>query len=439
MIVKKRFPFIFIQFILPVLFLVFFSFSSIGQTTDPSLQNSGGQVGAFSVTGYITYTVESPEKKLLDSLKWQEQAILKKEYAGKRIKQILLQRSTGRVMLFTRGGKGLQMDKATAIQEGLIAPDPVIKNEKRSYIPASPVDIYIEKPLLVGINNHVSLTMTETTDSIAVYTGSTATYSGTGNEYDITVTVPGHFIFEVLDSETKRTKYLYHFLAKRTAEDDLQTKPAVQLGIISGLTVTPAVLKKQQEINISNGYSLAGATVYFAGTGFKDIVVVDIYKKLGFAKCYLDLCLPGSVFTFDNVRISDASGKIYTVDGFTIRVIEDSLQMNGPLPDFYELTSYPQFSLGNDLLEFYVKQELVVKKTDSIPPGSQRVFLILKINTDGSVSSSCEGAFSKLSKLEQKCLAIIQNGPKWIPGKFKETDEPMIVVASFTVDVSIAD
>ncbi len=420
-----------------ILLILLLSLPCVAQKADPSLKSSDGEIGFISVSGYIT--VESPEKRLLDSLKWQQQDLLKKTYAGKKINQILLQRSTGRVMIFTRGGSGMQIDKAKAILEGLIAPDPVIQKKKSFYIPDNPFNIYIEKPLFIGISNHIKFTTAASTDSLVAYNGTSATFSGTEHEYDITVSTPGQVIFELLDSATKRPKYLYHFIAKRTADDDLQTKVEVQLGVISGLTVTPDVLKKQMEIKISKGYSLAGATVYLAGTGFKDIVAVNLYETLGFAKCYLDLCLPGSTFTFDNVRISDANGKIYAVDGFTIRVIEDSSQMDTALPDYYQFTSYPQFTGGNDLVEYYVKQQLVVTKSDNIAAGNQPVFLLLKINSDGSVNFSCEGAMQTLNNLEKKCLEIIQNGPKWIPGKFKDVDMPMIVAAAFTLNVIIVD
>lgn len=411
-------------FILPYL-LSFLPVSCYAQSA--SSDSLVKKTGFVSITAVITYVAESPEKKLRDSLQWQEQDLIIKKYAGKKIKQVLFQRSSGRVIIFLRGSDNVLMDKATAIKEGILKPDPEeLAEEKRSFMPLRPIDIFIDSTVYIGIKNVVTINGPDINDLIITHPGTDIRNTGKEDEYMITATNPGTATFIFKDSVTKRTKYLCHARIKRLPADDLATEPEVRLGNIRALYADQDLIKQQTKMIVGNGFSIAGGTVYFTGSGFRDLIVAALDEKLVYVKPYLDLCLPGSQIVFDNVTVRDPAGKVYSVSGFSITVT-DSSSLAGTSEDYFAITDFPEFADGKEGLKYYVRQQLTADGNDS---ENKKAAFTFKVEEDGSLAPISNQELSALSSFERKCFDIIRSGPKWKPGKFKGRNVAMAVTFS---------
>lgn len=382
-------------------------------------------IGFISVTAYMI--VESPEKKLRDSLQWQQQDLIVKKYGGKRIKQILFQKSTGRVVVFFHDRDNVEMNKATAIKEGLLKTDPIIPvKEKTAFVYQPPRDIYIDSPVYIGIRNRVTIYGPDAEDILIAQPGIEILSTGNADEYFITAKTPGTETIVFQDSGTKKTKYLCHVKVKRLPADDLATEPEIRLGNIKTLTTTPDILKQQKEIFVGNGLTLAGGKVYFSGPGFRDVIVTDLDDKLTYMKPFLDICLPGADIVFDNITVKDAGNKIYALSGFSIKVT-DVADTAGAIEDYYALTSFPEFIDDRAGLKYYVRTQLLA--ANEITANQQAAF-IFKVEEDGSIAPVSDGLLNSFTSFEKKCFEIIKNGPKWTPGKYNGKAAAMVVTFS---------
>jgi hypothetical protein len=403
----------------------------MAQNSNTSQQN---KIGFFSVTAYITITGKTSDQLLLDSLSWQKQKMAKHFYAGKIIDQIIYQKATDRIVVFAVGGrKCIPMNKATAIKEGLIYPDPIVieRPKEKEPEPVNVTDIIIDSPLIVGIINHVCLTQFDNKGLLIPFYENCIERIGATNNYAIKVQVPGPVELFFVDSITERVKYAVHFVAKRSPADELKKEPVVTLGNIATPTASPAIIKQQQEIKATDGFSFESAFIYFSGAGFQSVLIASVYKNLGAAKCLMDYCIPGSVITVDNVQVSAPNGKIYAVNGFSIKVTDGK---NAPdsAESYFMNSYYPKFPEGDYNLKYYLREQLGVSDDSTFNEG-RNVSLLFMVGADSSITT-CNDELSGMSDLERKCYEIIKNGPKWIPGRYKDTDVSMPV--AFSEDIS---
>lgn len=65
-------------------------------------------------------------------------------------------------------------------------------------------------------------------------------------------------------------------------------------------------------------YKVVGATVYFSGTGFPDVLTATLYSNsFDPIRSTIEKCTSGSVITFDNIRVQGPDGIRYA-DGISI-------------------------------------------------------------------------------------------------------------------------
>lgn len=402
--------------------IICFPFFSSAQLP-AALPSSEKHTGFLSVTATMTVTKEQYERMLLDSLIWHEVKPLLKYYQGKKIKQMIYQKNSGRVVVYFSRRDNIVIKKKQAVKDGLFNPDPAIE-KKESYTPEKPIDVYLDSPLYIGIDNKLTLYQTHSSDIIIPNPRVSVEKNEIANNYIMTVDKPGKVFVLFADSATRKIKYVYHGVAKRLPGDGPDIEPVIHLGNIKGGTVDTSTLKKQDQIIINHNFSLVAGTVYFTGTGFRDVIVADLDKGMTYAKPYLSLCMPGSTLIFDNLLVSDPSGKLYSADGFSIKITDDSF-LGDTLIDYYSLTTYPQFLWGEGSLESYVKEHIAADK--NIVADGQMVSFIMKIEADGTVSAISDMELATLSPLEKKCFEIIKNGPAWTSGSFKGSNVPMTV------------
>lgn len=406
----------------------------VGDSVQTVLQKESG---AFMViSAYITISARDWQTYLLDSIRWQQLPSQKKFYAGKKIKRILYQKSTDRLCVFASGNYFLQMNKITAIHEGLIKADKEISwmGKRTSNLPGPQIEMYLDSPLYINKLNQLHIETAEENDIMLGSEGATITRSENENDFSISVSLPGHGEIYFNDSVTQRTKYVYHFIAKRLPADGPDIIPEAFLGNIKTMNATAEQIRSQSEIKVNGGLFFESAVVYFSGNGFKDVIIARIKKELGYLKCYLDLCLPGSIVIFDNLRVHDKNNKVYAANNIIIHVMDSSYLID-PSTDYVSMNIYPDFFGSNNNVEHYIKAELKLAAADSIMPSSQNVFLMLRIGTEGQVLPPCENE-QTMSPLEKICFNIIKNGPKWAAGTFKGQPVPMIVPISFNVNLN---
>lgn len=94
-------------------------------------------------------------------------------------------------------------------------------------------------------------------------------------------------------------------------------RPEVTIGNLNNyvrpnvILTTVDQMKQQKIINVTEGYSLVGSTVYFSGAGFFNIHVTNIAGMTYF----LDSCRSGTVITFDEIKVqNNKTGQIVDAD-----------------------------------------------------------------------------------------------------------------------------
>lgn len=98
-----------------------------------------------------------------------------------------------------------------------------------------------------------------------------------------------------------------------------QGYPRLGIDSVTDTKMKAEDIKKAQRITAGTGYTLATANIYFSGAGFRETVTVAISgNSLLGIKEVLDRCVPGSIITFDNVKVKDGKGRISTIRGLSI-------------------------------------------------------------------------------------------------------------------------
>ncbi len=98
-----------------------------------------------------------------------------------------------------------------------------------------------------------------------------------------------------------------------------QEFPRLGIDSVTSTKMKAEDIKKAQRITAGTGYTLATTNIYFSGAGFRETVTVAISgNSLLGIKEVLDRCVPGSIVTFDNVKVKDGKDRISTIRGMSI-------------------------------------------------------------------------------------------------------------------------
>ncbi|MEO8769514.1 MAG: N-acetylmuramoyl-L-alanine amidase [Ferruginibacter sp.] len=96
------------------------------------------------------------------------------------------------------------------------------------------------------------------------------------------------------------------------------------VGNISGTRVSFEEFKKQKTISVPAGFTFISATVYFSGKGFEDkLVITGIIKDLSSLQEYMEKCVPGTVVTFDDIKIQTEKGNILFIESKSYQLFDD--------------------------------------------------------------------------------------------------------------------
>lgn len=165
----------------------------------------------------------------------------------------------------------------------------------------------------IGLDNPITIGSPTGMEKTGV-TGSNCTVSGAGPHRTVKVAAPGECSITV--SPQGSTPLTMPFRIKRIPE------PSFMIG--SGKARMPSVeIKNQQFCRADMGpdfiydvhYTVVSATVYFSGANFANVVTTSITgNSLAPLSTYLQRCGPGSVVSFDNVKVSGPDG-VRIIDG----------------------------------------------------------------------------------------------------------------------------
>jgi len=165
----------------------------------------------------------------------------------------------------------------------------------------------------IGLDNPITIASPTGMEQTGV-TGTGCTINGSGPKRTVSVTAPGTCTITVSPKGSIPFQHTYRI--KRIPE------PGFMVG--SGKPRMPSVdFKSQQFCRADMGpdfiydvrYSVVSATVYFSGANFPNVVTASITGNgLGSLSTYIQRCGPGSVVTFDNIKVSGPDGQ-RVIDG----------------------------------------------------------------------------------------------------------------------------
>lgn len=165
----------------------------------------------------------------------------------------------------------------------------------------------------IGLDNPITIGSPTGMEKTGV-SGNNCVISGSGPKRTVKVSAPGECSITV--SPQGSTPLTMPFRIKRIPE------PSFMIG--SGKARMPSVeIKNQQYCRADMGpdfiydvrYSVVSATVYFSGANFANVVTTSITgNSLAPLSTYLQRCGPGSVVSFDNIKVSGPDG-IRIIDG----------------------------------------------------------------------------------------------------------------------------
>ncbi|HMI78636.1 MAG TPA: GldM family protein, partial [Ferruginibacter sp.] len=166
----------------------------------------------------------------------------------------------------------------------------------------------------IGVDNPVTISSGTGWDKTSV-SMSGGTISGSGSNRIVRVTAVGKASITV-SADGKNSSY--DFRVKRIPD------PVFKVGD-GKIRMTSVAFKGQdycraelEAFDFDTKYSIVSATVYFSGANFPNVQISAINSNsLAPIKAFMARCGPGSVISFDNVKVSGPDGQ-RTIDGKSI-------------------------------------------------------------------------------------------------------------------------
>ncbi|HMX80028.1 MAG TPA: GldM family protein, partial [Ferruginibacter sp.] len=163
----------------------------------------------------------------------------------------------------------------------------------------------------IGVDNPITISSGSGWDKTTVsMTG--GTISGSGSNRIVTVTTPGTAKINVT-ADGKTSSFDFR----------VKTIPDPVFKVASGKPRMPSVEFKNQQscraelekFDFDTRFSVVSATVYFSGANFPNVATASITSNsLASLSSFLTRCGPGSVVTFDNIRVTGPGGA-RTIEG----------------------------------------------------------------------------------------------------------------------------
>ena len=163
----------------------------------------------------------------------------------------------------------------------------------------------------IGVDNPITISSGSGWDKTTVsMTG--GTISGSGSNRVVTVTTPGAASINV-NADGKSSNFAFR----------VKMIPDPVFKVASGKPRMPSVEFKNQQFcraelekfDFDTRFSVVSCTVYFSGAGFSNVATASLTgNNLAPLASYLSKCTPGTVVTFDNVKVTGPGGA-RTIEG----------------------------------------------------------------------------------------------------------------------------
>lgn len=222
------------------------------------------------------------------------------------------------------GGQGEYKTKVSGSGKHVIRVTGSFKNEQGKDIPISKdVEYVVGVPggaavmldkmnvFYIGVDNPITISSGSGWDKTTVsMTG--GTLSGSGSNRVVTVTTPGAASITVT-ADGKSSKFDFR----------VKVVPDPVFKVASGKPRMPSVEFKNQQFcraelekfDFDTRFNIVSATVYFSGAGFPSVATSSINgNNLAPIASFLTRCGPGSVVTFDNIKVTGPGGQ-RTIEG----------------------------------------------------------------------------------------------------------------------------
>ena len=194
------------------------------------------------------------------------------------------------------------------------------------------------------------------------------------------------------------------------------------IGNISSLSPDAEEFKKQQTILVTDGFKFKSSNVYFSGTGFKDVQMISLNSdRLQSYKSVFEKCVPGTIVTFDNVRLESEKDGLLTIEGKSFRLT--GKDQTGVVQDssnkiFTKVEIEPDFPGGKTAWQEYLKKNLdaAMPIKEGWKPGTYRIVVQFIVDEKGNISD-VKTTDKPTSKTAKQCIDLIKNGPKWLPAR----------------------
>jgi gliding motility-associated protein GldM len=167
----------------------------------------------------------------------------------------------------------------------------------------------------IGVENPVTINSGTGWDKTHVsMTGGTITPAGAPGKFNVRVTSPGNASITVNADGKANT---FPFRIKNIPP------PVLMVGQSDGGRVQSVLFKNQQfaradlkYFDFDYHYNIVGATVYFTGANFPSLQQATISGgSLAGIQSQLAKCIPGTLVTFDNVRVQGPGGPVMSIPG----------------------------------------------------------------------------------------------------------------------------
>jgi|GEM_PF-4589324 len=390
-----------------------------GELSGISIRQPGQSlVDTISISGEINQM--QPYVPPDASPRWVKLDPLKNNYRDKKIKKLYLQYFSGEVKLFFKGKDSLTITEDQAIRAGLLS---ALSTEV-------PEIITVDSPLYVGERILIHIEKQDPHNrlfSITTPIGATST----PDEYEVPYYLPGDlWILETgQDGKTKRV-HKYHIVWPPGTYTEEQ--PDFFIGKIHSVIADHNLIKAQNELTIPAGYRFREATMYFSGSGFrKNIVCTDTHVSMEAMKKFIDLSLPGTDITIDNVLVIDPKGQKLSLPAKSYKLI-DNLDIRS---NYAGLISHPDYPGGTIALLTYILQNLADVPAGKFPRGKFYQDFSFIINPDGSVEDLYNRDHYAKDVVGGFCYDVIKNSTGWTPGSYKGKNVRMILNMYFTVEI----
>ena len=331
-------------------------------------------------------------------------------YNGEKIKKVFFQEATGKVTVITKRSS-YNIGETEAIRQGIVS----VRTKPEIVFPDT--FYYANQPNIIHVKTGNENDYVQSFDTRIKQTGDK-------NNYEFNFPSQGTFSIIISDNVNYQIKKIIKVRVIDKPNDVTTKMPRIYVDREMGNIIDFRDFKQLQSLNLSEGYSFAGANLYFSGTSFDNVRVGYINElAIDKQKYFMDVLLPGSSITIDNIKVKDPKGDTITIQGISLLLVDSSdLRIN-----YQPCFKRAEFPGGEQALYNYFERYMEITKEEIAALDRKVLFFNLKVSSTGLVS---ENGSSTLTNIEKKFMDLFIKGPAWVPASYKSEPVNSILTQS---------